>query len=166
MRFIHTADWHLGRVFYGVHLTEDQSFLLDQVVQIAKDEKPDAIIISGDIYDRGVPPVDAVSLLDDVLSRLVLDLKTRVILISGNHDSSERIAFGSRLLTEKGLHIIGILNDPLTPVILSDDRGPVYIYSLPYAEPALVRNRLGREDLHSHQEAMDALLTRGRHKGT
>lgn len=164
MRFIHTADWHLGRVFYGVHLTEDQSFLLDQVVQLAKDQKPDAIIISGDIYDRGVPPIDAVSLLDDVLSRLVLDLKARVILIPGNHDSSERIAFGSRLLTEKGLHISGTLNGLLTPVILNDDRGSVYIYPLPYAEPALVRNRLGREDLHSHQEAMNAILENIREK--
>ena len=75
MRFVHTADWHLGRLFHGVHLTEDQAHILDQFVAFVKDEKPDAVLIAGDIYDRAVPPPEAVGLLDDVLSRLVLDLK-------------------------------------------------------------------------------------------
>ena len=90
MRIIHTADWHLGRIFYGVHLTQDQAYVLDQFINLVREAKPDAVVIAGDVYDRAVPPPEAVSLLDETLSRLVVDLKTRVILIAGNHDSPER----------------------------------------------------------------------------
>ena len=93
MRIIHTADWHLGRIFYGVHLTQDQAYVLDQFINLVREAKPDAVVIAGDVYDRAVPPPEAVSLLDETLSRLVIDLKTRVILIAGNHDSPERLGF-------------------------------------------------------------------------
>jgi len=109
MRFIHTADWHLGRVFLGVHLTDDQAHLLDQFVDLARGAKPDAVIIAGDVYDRAVPPPETVALLDDVLCRLVLDVGTRVILIAGNHDGPERLSFGSRLLGRQKLHVVGNL---------------------------------------------------------
>ncbi len=87
MRFIHTADWHLGRTFHGISLIEDQAYILEQFIELAKNTQPDVILIAGDIYDRAVPPTDAIKLLDDILSRLVLDLGIKVILIAGNHDS-------------------------------------------------------------------------------
>lgn len=168
MRFIHTADWHLGRIFLGVQLTEDQARLLDQLVDLAKSVKPDAVLVAGDIYDRSVPPPEAVALLDDVLSRLVLDVGTRVVLIGGNHDSPERLAFGSRVLGRQRLHVFGGLGRPRrgtarrgpfcpssagwasdetlgsgVPLLLEDRHGPVEIWAVPYADPASVREWLG-----------------------
>jgi len=128
MRFIHTADWHLGRLFHGVHLTEDQAHILEQFVAFVKDGKPDVILIAGDIYDRAVPPPEAVGLLDDVLSRLVLGLKVPVVLIAGNHDSPNRLGFGSRLLAGQRLHIFASCSEAVAPVIIKDKAGPVYIY--------------------------------------
>src|SRR5438477_811005 len=104
MRFIHTADWHLGRLFHGVHLTEDQAYVLDQFVGLVKDAKPDVVLVAGDVFDRAVPPPDAVELLDDVLSRLVMDLQVPVVLIAGNHDSPGRLNFGARLLAGRRLY--------------------------------------------------------------
>jgi len=158
MRFIHTADWHLGRLFHGVHLTEDQAHVLDQFVAFAKDEKPDAILISGDIYDRAVPPPDAVQLLDDVLSRLVAGLKIPTFLIAGNHDSPDRLSFASRILGQHGLHVAGRLASAHTPFLFHDAHGPIRIVSLPYAEPAMVRSELKQEDIHDHQAATSAML--------
>ena len=88
MRFLHTADWHLGRVLHGTNLIEDQAYLLDRLVELAREEKPDAVLIAGDVYDRSVPPAMAVDLLDSVLCRLVSDLRLKVVLIAGNHDST------------------------------------------------------------------------------
>src|SRR3990170_3601924 len=105
MRFIHTADWHLGRLFHGASLVNDQAHLLDQLVDLARDAKPDVVVVAGDVYDRAVPPPDAVQVLDDVLSRLVLDLKVPVVIIAGNHDSPGRLNFGSRLLAGRRLYV-------------------------------------------------------------
>ena len=107
MRLIHTSDWHLGRTLHGAALIEDQAYLLKQLVDLARQEKPDAVLIAGDVYDRAVPPTEAIDLLDEVLSRLVLSLKLQVVLIAGNHDSAPRLSFGSRLLAAGGLHILG-----------------------------------------------------------
>jgi DNA repair protein SbcD/Mre11 len=127
MRFVHTADWHLGRLFHGVHLTEDQAHILNQFVAFVKDGKPDVLLIAGDIYDRAVPPPEAVGLLDDVLSRLVLGLKVPVVLIAGNHDSPHRLGFGSRLFAGQRLHLFGSFSEEIAPVIIEDNAGPVYI---------------------------------------
>jgi exonuclease SbcD len=143
MRLIHTADWHLGRIFHGVHLTEDQAYVLDQLVDLVKESRVDAVLVAGDVYDRAVPPPDAVRLLDDVLTRLAEDCRTPVILIAGNHDSPERLAFGSRLLSQQGLHVVGLPAADPAQIVLRDEHGPVSIYPLPYAEPAVVRERLG-----------------------
>ena len=89
MRFIHTADWHLGRLFHGVHLTDDQAYALDQLVDLAREARVDAVLIAGDIYDRAIPPPEAVQLLDEVVSRLVLDRHVPVLMIGGNHDSPD-----------------------------------------------------------------------------
>ena len=120
MRILHTADWHLGRLFHGVHLTQDQHHILTQFIQLAKDYAPDAILIAGDIYDRAVPPPDAVELLDEVLSKLILDLKIPVILIAGNHDSPERVGFGAGVFSAAGLHVAGALSDTPRSVVLGD----------------------------------------------
>ena len=97
MKFLHTADWHLGRQFHNVSLLDDQSHLLDQFVALAKDREVDAVVIAGDVYDRAVAPANAVSLLNDVLERLVLSAGIPVLMIAGNHDSPERLGqMGSR----------------------------------------------------------------------
>ena len=108
MRFLHTADWHLGRVYQGLSLLEEQAHLLDQFVELVRQTKPAAVLIAGDIYDRSVPPPEAVRLLDETLTRLVISEKTPVILIAGNHDGPDRLGFGSRLLSEAGLTVRGI----------------------------------------------------------
>lgn len=157
MRFIHTADWHLGRIFHNQHLTDDQAYLLEEFIRLAKDVRPDAVIIAGDIYDRAVPPPDAVSLLDEVLYRLAVECGATVLLIAGNHDSPERIGFGDRLLARQKIHLAGRVVARQQPVELSDQYGKVYFCPLPYAEPPLVRERLGVE-AYTHDEAMQALL--------
>jgi len=138
MRFIHTADWHLGRSFYNTALIEDQGYVLDQLVDLARDTKPNIILIAGDIYDRAVPPTDAVKLLDDVLTRLVLELEIPVILIAGNHDSPQRLQFGARLMRSLKLYVYWTLAEPTTFIQMPDEHGLVCFYPMPYAEPAFV----------------------------
>ncbi len=158
MRILHTSDWHLGRIFHGVHLTDDQAHVLEQLVQLVGEARPDVVLIAGDVYDRAVPPTEAVKLLDEVLSRILIDHQTPVVMISGNHDSPERLAFGRRLLEGQGLHLVGQLNDHLKPIVIEDAYGPVYFCPIPYAEPPLVRERLGIANAHGHEEAMAALV--------
>lgn len=145
MRLIHTSDWHLGRIFHGVHLTDDQEHVLRQFVDLVADTKPDAVLIAGDIYDRAVPPPEAVALLDDVLSSITLKLKVPVVMIAGNHDSPERLGFGSRVMAERGLHVFGPLSHGIEPVQLEDKYGALNLYCLPYAEPPVVRQVFDKE---------------------
>lgn len=135
MRILHTSDWHLGRIFHGVYLTDDQAHVLEQFIQLVADSRPDVILVTGDIYDRSVPPTEAIKLLDEVLTRILLDYKVPVILIAGNHDSPDRLGFGAGLLARQGLHLIGQLTDRLGPVVIPDTFGPVYFCPAPYAEP-------------------------------
>jgi exonuclease SbcD len=157
LKFIHTSDWHLGRIFYGVRLTDDQAYVLDQFVDLVRDESPDVIVIAGDIYDRSAPPVEAVQLLDETLSRIVLELEVPVIMIAGNHDSPERLSFGSSLMEARGLHIIG-LPDSCAPIEIRDEHGPVWFVPVPYAEPAAVRETLHVPDARDHDAAIRAQL--------
>lgn len=142
MRFIHTSDWHLGRLFFGEALTEEQAALLREFVALAKDMKPDAILIAGDVYDRSVPPADAVELLDEVLAKLVLDCDIPVLMIAGNHDSGPRLAFGNRFFGKNRLHVCSSVAPG--SVTLTDEWGPVKVLLVPYADTAAVR--LGLED--------------------
>ncbi len=158
MRFVHTADWHLGRLFHGVHLTDDQAYVLDELVRLAASEKADALIVAGDVYDRAVPPPEAVSLLDEVVSRLVLDLRIPVVIIAGNHDGPDRLAFGSRILAERGLHVLGTPTAPPAPIRFTDRHGVVEVFAAPFADPATYRSCLGRDDLHEHDAALGAWL--------
>jgi exonuclease SbcD len=111
MRILHTSDWHLGRALCGERLLDDQCHVLAQLVQIVKDFGPDVVIVAGDVYDRAVPSPEAVQLLDDVVSQLVLDCDTNVVLLAGNHDSGARLSFGSRVLARNRLHVVGSLRE-------------------------------------------------------
>lgn len=162
MRFIHTADWHLGRQLHHVNLIDDQAHVLDEFVELVREERPDAVLIAGDVFDRSVPPATAVELLDDVLARLVLGLKTRVIMIAGNHDGPERLEFGSRIMAGAGLTVVGSCTPALPRVALADAAGPVAVYALPYLEPLEVRALLGNDAIHDHDAAYGALLDAAR----
>lgn len=157
LRFLHTADWHLGRLFHARSLLEDQAHVLDQFVALVRDVRPDAVLIAGDVYDRAVPPPEAVALLDDVLARIVVEAGVPVVMIAGNHDSAQRLDFGARLLSARGLHVAGRTGPEPACVTLHDAHGEVRIYALPYAEPAVVRDALG-VDLSSHEAALGAQL--------
>ncbi|MCD8199293.1 MAG: exonuclease SbcCD subunit D [Phascolarctobacterium sp.] len=153
MRFLHTADWHLGRIFHGLHLTNDQAYVLDALVSLAKDAKTDAILISGDVYDRGVPPTEAVNLLNEILSRLIYEAGQNVILIAGNHDSGPRLGFAQNLLAQHKLFITGPLMENTAPIVLEDTYGPVYFAPLTYAEPYGASEILSCQ-LKNHEEVI------------
>jgi exonuclease SbcD len=154
MKLFHTADWHLGKLVHGVYMTEDQKIVLDQFVQAIEEEKPDAVIIAGDLYDRAIPPTEAVDLLNDVLQKIVIDLQTPVIAVAGNHDSPDRIHFGSSLMKKQGLFIVGQFQFPYEPIVLNDEYGEVHFHLVPYADPSIVRHVLKNEDVRSHDDAM------------
>lgn len=165
MRFIHTADWHIGRLFHNLSLLDDQVHVLEQLLGLLADTRAEALVVAGDVYDRAVPPADAVRLLDEVIARITRDCAVPVIMIAGNHDSPERLGFGSELLAKQGFHVRGPLEPGLSPVVLSDPWGEVRFYPIPYAEPAVVRSRLGENGVHNHDAAMAALAGRIRGKG-
>lgn len=159
MKILHSADWHLGRVFHNVALLEDQAYILQQFIECVRERKPDVVVIAGDIYDRSVPSSDAVSLLDDTLTKIVIELKVPVIIIAGNHDSAERLSFGSRLLESAGLTVRGPLTSSCNPVLIKDSHGTVAIYPVPYSEPPLVRAAFSDDELKDHHQCLDAQLT-------
>lgn len=156
MRILHTADWHLGRTLYEVRLLEDQAYVLDRIVEAVAEARPDAVVVAGDLFDRAVPPADAVRLLDDALSRIVLGLGVPVVAIAGNHDGPERIDFGSGLLAAGRLHVRGLPDAACTPVVIEDAYGPVHLHPIPYAEPAAVRAALGDAAVVCHDSAAAA----------
>ncbi|WP_346353732.1 exonuclease SbcCD subunit D [Azotosporobacter soli] len=160
MKIMHTGDWHIGKSFNQVQLTEDQSYVIEQLIEYIRKERPDVLIIAGDLYDRSVPPVEAVELLDRTFSRLRLEHALPVLVIAGNHDSPDRLGFGSRILEVQGLHIAGRLSLPLSQVTLEDQWGPVDFYLLPYAAPGAVRELLDDAAVRDHDSAMEALLKR------
>ena len=159
MRILHSSDWHLGRIFHGVHLTDDQSYVLDKFVALVSEARPDVVLISGDIYDRSVPPTEAVNLLDETLSRILIDHKVPVIIIAGNHDSPERLGFGTRIMARQGLHVIGNINNSLAPIAIADAHGDVYFCPLPFVEPPVVREKLGMSSVCDHNLAMSSLVS-------
>lgn len=136
MRFLHTSDWHLGRSLHRTDLRDAQSRFLDHLVETAREEHVDAVLVAGDIYDRAVPSVDAVALCEDALVRL-RDTGARVIVISGNHDSARRLGFSSALIDASGVHLRTRPSALADPVVLDDGHGPVAVYGVPYLEPAI-----------------------------
>ncbi|NRD79246.1 exonuclease SbcCD subunit D [Bacillus sp. BRMEA1] len=154
MKFIHTADWHLGKLVHGVYMTDNQRVVLEQFVDMVAEEKPDAVVIAGDLYDRSVPPTDAVELLDEMLFKINVELKTPIVAIAGNHDSAERLSFGSSWYKYSQFYLSGKLTDQFKPVQING----VNFYLIPYAEPGVVRQLLDDDSIHTHQEAMKALI--------
>jgi exonuclease SbcD len=154
MKIFHTADWHLGKLVQGIYMTEDQEYILDQFIKDIETVKPDVIVIAGDLYDRAVPPTEAVQLLDRVLEKMILQLKIPVLAVAGNHDSPSRLDFGSSIMKSSGLHIAGELTNPLEPVVLSDAHGEVHFHLIPYVEPGKVRYILGDDTIKTHDDAM------------
>ena len=120
MRFLHTSDWHLGRIFHGLHMTDDQAIVLEELIALVKESNVDAVLIAGDIYDRAVPPTQAVTLLDEVLRRLVQEASKNVIMIAGNRDNADRLGFGQSLLSQNKLYITGPVSPSTQPVVLYD----------------------------------------------
>ncbi len=140
MRILHTADWHLGRLFHGIHLTQEQAVVLEQVVEIARQTRPEVIIIAGDIFDRPIPPAEAISILDEVLCRLVLDMRLFVILFPGNHDSPERLRFGKKLFERQNLFVV---TEPLgREIVFEDQYGPVNFFVFPYISSLMLAELL------------------------
>ncbi|KOY81935.1 exonuclease SbcCD subunit D [Lysinibacillus macroides] len=158
MKIFHTADWHLGKLVQGVYMTEDQQYILQQFIQAIDEEQPDVIIIAGDLYDRSMPPIEAVNLLNDVLAEIILEKGIPVLAVAGNHDSAGRLNFGSRLMRNSGLYIKGQFTKEHTPILINDDYGEVHFHLVPYAEPAAIRSILGDETIRSHQEAMQKII--------
>ncbi len=158
MKILHTGDWHIGKLVHGIHMTEDQRHILKQLIALIDEEKPDVLIIAGDLYDRSVPPVEAVDLLDEILSEIVMVHKTKVIIIAGNHDSPDRVGFASKLLRDNGLYISGNLTKTIEPIILEDAYGPVCFYPIPFMEPVLVKELYGNETIKNHDLAMEAII--------
>jgi exonuclease SbcD len=148
MRLIHTSDWHLGRTLHGVSLLEHQKVFLDWLAGQAVARQVDGVLVAGDIYDRAVPPLEAVTLLDETLAAFAV-AAIPVVLISGNHDSPVRLGFGSALSERAGVHLRTRVADIGHPVILSDAHGPVGIYGIPYLLPDAVMDELGAERSHA-----------------
>jgi len=136
MRFLHTSDWHLGRSLHRADLREAQAAFLDHLVETARAERVDAVLVAGDVYDRAIAPVDSVALCEDALARL-RGTGARVILISGNHDSALRLGVNSALIDTAGVHLRTNRARLAEPVVLTDEHGPVAVYGVPYLEPAL-----------------------------
>lgn len=153
MKFLHLADLHLGKRVNGFSMLEDQAHILRQILAILDDEQPDGVLIAGDVYDKSVPSVEAVELLDGFLT----ELRTRgvpVLLISGNHDSPERLAFGGRVMDSCGIHISPVYDGALAPVTLHDEFGPVHVWLLPFVKPAHMRRWFPDADIESYTDAV------------
>lgn len=145
MKFIHISDLHIGKRVNEKSLIDEQKHILEQICRITEARNPDAVLIAGDVYDKAVPSGEAVLLFDDFLTRLST-LCAHIFIISGNHDSAERMAFGARLMDSKGIHLSPVYNGPSEAVTLTDGYGDVDIYMLPYVRPVHVRQSLPEED--------------------
>lgn len=157
MRLIHLSDLHLGKRVHEFSMLEDQKYILKEIIGILEQEKAEGVLLAGDIYDKAVPSVEAVQLLDWFLTQIA-QRKIPVFLISGNHDSPERLAFGSGLMKESGIYVSKAYEGAGEPVLLRDEWGEVAIYLLPFLKPAVVRYALGREEIGSYQEAVAAAV--------
>ncbi len=157
MKLIHLSDLHLGKRVNEFSMLEDQQYILEEILRIIDSEKPDGVLIAGDVYDKTVPSAEAVTLLDEFLVQLS-KRDTQTFLISGNHDSAERLAFGGRLMEQSGIHIARVYNGVLAPLTLRDEYGPVDLYLLPFLRPVQVRRFFSESEIATYTEAMAAVL--------
>lgn len=157
MRFIHLSDLHIGKRVNEISMIEDQEYILTAIIRIIDQHKPDAVIIAGDVYDKSVPSAEAVTLFDDFLCRLA-KRSLPVIIISGNHDSAERLAFGGRLMEGAGVHVSPVYSGELKPVELYDSHGAVKFWPLPFVKPVHVKRWYPDECIESYTDALRVAL--------
>lgn len=159
MKLLHLADLHLGKVFGEQSLIEDQKYCLKQIEDKIKAENIEAVLIAGDVYDKSIPSLDAVNLLNDFLNVLIKELKIKVFMIAGNHDSKDRLGFGSKILEEDGLFISSKYEGTLKKVELEDEFGKLNIYMLPFIKPAEVKNYF-EEEITSYDDAVYKIISK------
>lgn len=153
MKLIHLSDLHLGKRVNEFSMLEDQQFILTKIINIIDEQKPDGVIIAGDVYDKSVPSAEAVELFDDFLVRLSKrDLK--VFVISGNHDSAERIAFGGRLMNKSGIYMSPVYNGKVEPITINDEWGEINVYMLPFVKPTNVRRYYPESEIVTYTDAV------------
>ena len=157
MKFIHISDLHLGKRLHETSLIEDQNYILNQILDIIDDEKPSALLIAGDIYDKSTPRAEAVSLFDLFLSNLAKK-GVQVFIISGNHDSAERIAFGSKIMGAVGVHLSPVYNGEIAPITMQDENGEINVYMLPFIKPSHVRRFYEKEEINSYNDALKVVV--------
>ncbi|MBE6759097.1 MAG: exonuclease SbcCD subunit D [Ruminococcaceae bacterium] len=153
MKLLHISDLHIGKRLCELSLLEDQAYILNQIIEIAEQEKPDAALIAGDLYDKSTPPAEAVRLCDDFLCRLA-EVCPVTAIISGNHDSAERVSFGGRLMNSRGVYISPVYNGSVSPITLSDAHGEADIFLLPFIKPVHVRAAFPDEEISSYTDAL------------
>lgn len=155
MKIIHTADWHLGKLVHGIYMTEDQAYILNQLLDVIDEEQPDCLVIAGDLYDRSIPPVEAVELLNEILFQINVVRGIPIVAIAGNHDSGERLSFGSSWYRHHQFYMEGKITEAIfQPVSIKG----VNFYLIPYAEPGVVRAFFQDETIHSHEAAMKRII--------
>lgn len=159
MKFIHSADWHLGKVVYQRSMIEDQRFILDKLLEYMKAEEIKVLVIAGDIYDRSIPPAEAVNCLNEFLDKAINVYKMTVLIISGNHDSSDRLEFASGIMGKQGLHIVGNLEKEMKKIVLEDEHGPVNFYLLPFFKPSVIKYDMDVSEIHGFDDAMQYYLS-------
>lgn len=158
MKFIHLSDLHLGKKVNGYLMIEDQQYILKKIINIIDDEKPDGVIIAGDVYDISNPATEAIKLFDEFLFEL-LKLKTRVFVISGNHDSPERIAYASRIMKHSGVHMSPVYDGNVKPISMDDEHGTVDIYLLPFIKPIHLR-KFSDEKIVTYNDAVKCAISK------
>ena len=159
MKFVHLSDLHLGKRFHETSLIEDQAEILKQIIDIIDAENPDGVLIAGDVYDKSAPSAEAVQLFDVFLAELAAR-KLRTFVISGNHDSPERIAFGGKIMGASGVHLSPVYNGEVQAITLTDSHGDVNVYMLPFIKPAHVRRFHGEEEIDSYTDAVRVAISK------
>ena len=157
MKFFHLSDLHLGKSVHEYSMLEEQEYILKIILGIADEEKPQAVLISGDVFDRTIAPTEALRIFDDFLGGLVRR-KIEVFIISGNHDSADRLAFGSRLMEQSGVHISRVYNGHIEPFVMTDKYGEVLVYSLPFLKPVYVKRFFPDADIETWTDALKLVV--------
>lgn len=157
MRFLHLSDLHLGKRVNEFSMLEDQAYILKEILNIIDEQKVEAVLIAGDIYDKVIPSAEAVRLLDDFLTRIAAR-ELPVFLISGNHDSAERVAFGSRLMSSRQIYLSPVFESDVEPITISDRYGEINIYMLPFVKPSLVKRVYPEEEIITYQDAVNVAV--------
>lgn len=160
MKIIHTSDWHIGKIVNEFSMIEDQKYILNKLIELIEIEDPKVLLIAGDIYDRSIPPVEAVELLNETLNKLIIEKNIKVLAISGNHDGGERLSFGGSILEKQGLYIAGRDEELYKKVTIKDENKNINFYLVPYKDPALTRKILEDKEIKSHNDAMISVVNK------